>query len=697
MAIVKLEKIQLLGLQSDLASIMNYLSKQGVLELRRNADMENALEASELDKLAHAYRNLPKETDFSEAFEKEVNHLADPKQYPLSRFGEKAVEFADLSTECQRRIDFLDKQITQADLLVHRAKPLFTLKRSVPAQAYAAMTEQQRELMLFARQFAELSVQIEQLKLNYQKQQVLLEQLTAWRDLQLDAVERKSRFRYFLGTLRDMAQLVNLEKALAEREDIAAACKLLSRQNDTVAVIVAVHKDSQALCERLLLNCGVKPLPTLPLLLPESGVDFSAYYKEQSQEAKRLEQLLAKNIVEAKELTVHVPQWEVLADFYRIQHERFVAINNLAQSGQMFVLEGFVPAKIKEELFKDLQAHYAVALSTLEIAPDEAVPVLLNNPQPFKPYESVIEEFSMPDYRTDLDPTVILAPCYAFFFGAMLSDIGYGLIFCLGALYLLFSKRVQGNTKRFMWIFAAGGFFAVLWGLALGSFFGDLPAAVAKTFGSDFALTPLFADPFKEPMLIMLTSVALGMAHIALGMFLNICKLCKNGEARVAFTEIAPWYFIFAGIGLTIMGQAWGKWLSLTACLVIVLLSPKDTKNPFMQLISGILKLYDITAFVGDILSYTRITALILSTSVIAMVVNMFAGMIGFTFPGVIFSVIILILGHTMNISLSGLSAYVHTTRLHYVELFGKFYSGGGELFKPLAIKTKYTEPCKLK
>lgn len=697
MAIVKLEKIQLVGLQSDAPAIMNYLSKQGCLELKRNAELEAAFAERKLGSAPHAYRSLPKAKDFSTAFEQEVNHLAAPTAYPAARFSEQAVEFADMLTECQRRIDFLDKQILQADLLSPRKKPLFSLKRAVAPQSYTDMTERQKELMDFARQFAEYTVQIEQLKLNLQKQKVLLEQLEVWRNLRLENVDFKSRFRYFLGTLRDQEQVAALQAALAAREDIVAACQLVSADQGALAVLVAVHEESQALCERLLSNCGVKALPTLSLLLPANGVDFKAYYAEQEQEAQRLQAALTAATAACKNLTVHVADWEILSDFYRIQHERLGAINNSAASGQLFVLEAFIPAKVLSPLFADLQAHYAVAMTVLPVGEDESVPVLLDNPAPFKPYESVIEEFSMPDYKEDIDPTMILAPCYAFFFGAMLSDIGYGLIFFLAALYLLLTKKVQGNTKRFMWIFAAGGFFAILWGLALGSFFGDLPAAVAKTFGSDFALRPLFADPFKEPMLIMITSVVLGMAHIALGMLLNIYKLCKNGEARVAFTEIAPWYFIFGGVGLTVAGYDWGKWLSLAACAVIVLLSPKDSKNPLMQLISGILKLYDITAFVGDILSYTRITALILSTSVIAMVVNMFASMIGFSFPGVIFSVVILLAGHTMNIALSGLSAYVHTTRLHYVELFGKFYSGGGEMFKPLTLKTKYTEPTRLK
>lgn len=686
MAIVKLSKMQLIGLKTELPAIINYLSKQRVLEVRRNEELEQALteQTEQAAKTAKANDNA----DFERVFTDEINHLANPQAYKLTAFKLADVDFAALSLECQRRIDFLDKQITLSGLVKPEKSSLFKQKEQVEHEEYISMTKEQTEVLKTASDFAQLSLQIDQLQVELNKQTGLVKQLATYQNLQIPELQAKSRFACFVGTLRNQEVLADFCQ-VANDSPCIIAFQTIDIGTEEVLVLLACLRSEQADVERLLNTFAFKALPTLTTVVPETGIDFLATYKSAQAEAKAIEQQLTDLRTKRLDLTKHTAKWRVLADFYRIQAERLEAICQLSAADKIFVLEAFVPTNLTKDLYREIEANYSAVCADIAIAEDEDVPVLLNNNRQVRPYESVIEEFSMPDYKTDIDPTWILAPGYAFFFGAMLSDIGYGLIFFCAALYLILTNKVHGNSRRFMWIFAGGGFFAILWGLAYGSFFGDLPTAL--TYGR-FTLQPLFADPFKDPMLIMATSVALGMAHIAIGMILNIYKLCRNGDPRTAFTEIAPWFFIFGGIGCMAAGLAWGKWLCYAAIFVIVFLSKKNSKNPISQLISGILKLYDITGFVGDILSYTRITALVLSTSVIAMVVNMFAKMIGFGFPNCFVTIVILLLGHTMNIMLSGLSAYVHTTRLHYVEFFGHFYDGGGKLFKPLSVHTKYTE-----
>jgi len=118
----------------------------------------------------------------------------------------------------------------------------------------------------------------------------------------------------------------------------------------------------------------------------------------------------------------------------------------------------------------------------------------------------------------------------------------------------------------------------------------------------------------------------------------------------------------------------------------------RDSKNPVLRLVKGLLSLYNITAYFSDILSYTRILALVLATSVIAMVFNKLGFMLGPTPIGYVVFIVAALIGHTLNLALSALSAYVHTSRLHYVEFFSKFYEGGGRLFKPLRIRTRFIQ-----
>ena len=100
--------------------------------------------------------------------------------------------------------------------------------------------------------------------------------------------------------------------------------------------------------------------------------------------------------------------------------------------------------------------------------------------------------------------------------------------------------------------------------------------------------------------------------------------------------------------------------------------------------------LYDITSYISDLLSYSRLLALGLTTGVMAQVFNMLATMFGTNVAGSIIMVIILIIGHAINIGLNALGSYVHTMRLQYVEMFSKFYEGGGEEFEPFSLKSKY-------
>ena len=129
----------------------------------------------------------------------------------------------------------------------------------------------------------------------------------------------------------------------------------------------------------------------------------------------------------------------------------------------------------------------------------------------------------------------------------------------------------------------------------------------------------------------------------------------------------------------------------LTAYAVgIVVFSKRDTKNFGVRLALGAYELYGATSWLSDILSYSRLLALGLATGVIASVINQMGSMMGGGVVGAIVFILVFILGHTLNLAINVLGAYVHTNRLQFVEFFGKFYEGGGSAFKPFSTPTKY-------
>jgi V/A-type H+/Na+-transporting ATPase subunit I len=135
-----------------------------------------------------------------------------------------------------------------------------------------------------------------------------------------------------------------------------------------------------------------------------------------------------------------------------------------------------------------------------------------------------------------------------------------------------------------------------------------------------------------------------------------------------------------------------GKYLAITGAIGMVLFAGRSKKNIIMRLLSGVLSLYGVTGFLGDVLSYLRLFALGLATGVIGAVVNSMALMVGGSVIGYIFMTLFLILGHTFNLGINTLGAYVHSSRLQYVEFFGKFYEGEGKPFIPFRMRTKYIE-----
>ena len=122
----------------------------------------------------------------------------------------------------------------------------------------------------------------------------------------------------------------------------------------------------------------------------------------------------------------------------------------------------------------------------------------------------------------------------------------------------------------------------------------------------------------------------------------------------------------------------------------IIFTSGRESKNWGKRLLKGLYGAYGVTSYLSDILSYSRLLALGLATSVISTVFNQLGSMLGNSIPGIILFILVFLIGHTLNLAINALGAYVHTNRLQFVESFGKFYEGCGKKFIPFAVHTKY-------
>ena len=375
------------------------------------------------------------------------------------------------------------------------------------------------------------------------------------------------------------------------------------------------------------------------------------------------------------------------SDRAAIALRREEAKSRLVGTDKVFLLEGWLPADHCAALEKALEP-FTCAIETREPTEDEypQVPVQLKNNKLTRPLNMVTEMYSLPTYGT-LDPNPLMAPFFILFYGIMMADMGYGLLMMIASVIISKKYRPKGTSGELFSLLGLCGISTFIMGALTGGFFGDfltqLIAIVSP--GTVFALPKLF-DPLDDLTMILIGSMALGMVQIVTGMAISLIEKCKRKKFLDAFFEEITWWIVFIGIALLALGK--GAAVLYVGC-ALVLLGPIVQGKGWGRLTGVFGSLYNhVTGYFGDILSYTRLMALMLAGSVIAQVFNMLAAMPG----NVIAFIIISMLGNAMNFGLNLLGCYVHDLRLQCLEFFNKFYVDGGKPFRPMTLDTEYVD-----
>ena len=375
------------------------------------------------------------------------------------------------------------------------------------------------------------------------------------------------------------------------------------------------------------------------------------------------------------------------SDRAAIALRREEAKSRLVGTDKVFLLEGWLPADRCAALEKALEP-FTCAIETREPTEDEypQVPVQLKNNKLTRPLNMVTEMYSLPAYGT-LDPNPLMAPFFILFYGIMMADMGYGLLMMIASVIISKKYRPKGTSGELFSLLGLCGISTFIMGALTGGFFGDfltqLVAIVSP--GTVFALPKLF-DPLDDLTMILIGSMALGMVQIVTGMAISLIEKCKRKKFLDAFFEEITWWLVFLGIALAVLKK--GTAVLYLGC-ALVLLGPIVQGKGWGRLTGVFGSLYNhVTGYFGDILSYTRLMALMLAGSVIAQVFNMLAAMPG----NVIAFIIISMLGNAMNFGLNLLGCYVHDLRLQCLEFFNKFYVDGGKPFRPMTLDTEYVD-----
>ena len=395
----------------------------------------------------------------------------------------------------------------------------------------------------------------------------------------------------------------------------------------------------------------------------------------------------------------------ILRAYWQNVRETHLASTKGVEGRWVHVIGGYIRKRDAEKFLVMMRGEFPDSEVTIQDpGPDDDVPVSISVPYLLRPMQLLVEMFGLPPYKS-FDPTPFLQVNFYLFFGICFSDVPYGMMLTALGGYLAAKTRLYQGLNNFSRILLYGGISSILFGAITGSWFGDLYKP--DYLGKDNFLLHLqemfvVIDPIDKTIVALLCALGIGICNQFYGIILKMYGALRNRDLLGAFSDGVCWIVTLAGV-LMMVGKLFtdipaplfktGFWLFIAGAIGLVLTQGRDFKSPFAKLAGGLVSLYGImgsygiTAFVGDTLSYCRLLALGLTTSIVAMSFNLIAGMLReVPYVGFILFVMVLIVGHLFNFCISVLGAFVHSMRLIFVEFFGRFYEGGSRPFQPLGF-----------
>lgn len=408
--------------------------------------------------------------------------------------------------------------------------------------------------------------------------------------------------------------------------------------------------------------------------------------KEISELKKEKRRLKAKIKTYSEDLN----DLQAVYEYMQNKKLRIVESEKLAQTENTVLIKGWIPTEKEQEFEKFIKEeagdNYYLTFTKAD-KNDVTVPIKLKNGKVATVFENLTGMYAYPRYN-EIDPTPLFTPFYILFFGMMGADVGYGLILLLATIFVLKVVNLNSQMRKSVKFFFYLSFSVIFWGILYGSYFGaEIPGMWR------------LINPSEEYNTLLVGSIVFGVVHIFIGLAIKAYLLIRDGKPLDAVYDVMFWYMALMGgiiylvfklMNLSPVVTNVSMWIMIAGMVGIVFTGGREAKGIGAKLGGGLYSLYGISSYVGDFVSYSRLMALGLSGGFIASAINMIAGMISGNWLGMIFIPVILVGGHLFNMFLSFLGAYVHTSRLMYVEYFGKFYEGGGKPFKDFRTETKH-------
>lgn len=650
MAIVKMKGLRLLAMRSDREALLELLQGMGCVEIDEpNQDPQTW--QGLLSQLGGETLSRPDGQALSQA--REDLQVAQRALAVLKRHGDKG-----------RGLLAPRPQLTQQQLFDGEEQGKQAVDQVLEADRHLAALEAQHSKLLTQRAA-----------------------LAPWLELNipLDTVSTQEMVVQF-GTVTAGVELEQVQRAVEGASELAQLTQA-SVDRDVRYCLLVCHASAQEEVLQALRDFGWSRMNL-------SGWTGTAKENDQriTQELEQNEQQTAQAEEKLAQLTSLAEPIRQAADRASVRINREEGRSRLLDTEKTFLLEGWVPEENWPQLESQLK-NYPCAWELRDPTEEEypKVPVKLKNNWFTRPLSMVTEMYSLPAYN-GLDPNPLMAPFFILFYGIMMADMGYGLLMMIASVVVLKKSRPRAGMHNFFALLGLCGVSTFIMGAVTGGFFGDFIPQLLKLINpaSTFVwFWPTLFTPLEDTMMILVGAMALGFVQILVGMAISFVKKLRRGQVMDAIWEEVTWWVVFAGLALAILGVT-----NVVIILggVMVVAGPILTEKGFGKITGIFGSLYNhVTGYFGDILSYSRLMALMLAGSVIAQVFNTLGAIPG----NVVIFIIISMLGNALNFALNLLGCYVHDLRLQCLEYFNKFYEDGGKPFRPMKLDTNYYDVVK--
>ncbi len=507
-----------------------------------------------------------------------------------------------------------------------------------------------------------------------------LSALKPWKDIDVDIDKLYDSKRVFVETGTVSSQFYEqIQKALVERNLEKSLVYKVSESDKTNYIVAVSSLDEKDELVDLIREFGFSRVKINSNKRIVDEIDDLSYNLKENQESI---DSIENEIVDFKKYLkdLYIYKAYILNKRRKEESSEFFLETNL-----MNVIEGYVPVDKTERFKKDVKdvlgENYILDIKEAD-KDDSKVPIILKNNKLVDPYEEVVKTYSLPKYN-EIDPSGLVAIFYTIFTGFMIGDLGYGALAVIAILLALKFKKFPESTEKTLRLFLRISISACVFGFIFGSVFGGI---IDVPFG--------WIDTAKDINELIVMSLVIGGISLFTALGVKGYMYLRDGKPMDAFYDVGFMYMAVGGaIALALTKSPIAKWVMIIGIVGILLFAGRDAASIGGRLGSGAYDVYGLTGWIGDFVSFLRLMALVLSGGFVAYSVNIIVKMVaGAGIGGIIAGAIIFIVFQLFNMFLSYLSAYVHGLRLIYVEMFNKFYEGGGVKFREMIEDTKFVK-----